>query len=255
MKNRVSIILSLLCFFSLLVFSCQKEKEKPLEKEDRKESGKDIFREDFNASIDETIWQIGTWKEHGGQTSKERVYTKDGYLHLVFRNDNGSYLGSAIQTRKEFSYGKWEVRLKPTSVSGVLNSFYTIDWNDKGVGDGSKQEIDIEFLTYKFKENAGEVHLATHATDKKSFSTNVPLNFNPSDDFHIWGFNILPDRIEWFVDGKTYYTYYYKDHDVKITENYFLKLNSWTDTSWIKGPPKSGVDCIFLIDWIQFTPY
>ncbi|GIZ16297.1 glycoside hydrolase family 16 protein [Capnocytophaga catalasegens] len=153
MKNKVFTILSLLCFFSLLVFSCQKEKEKPLEKEDRKESGKDIFREDFNTSdIDETIWQIGTWKEHGGQTDRTRVYTKNGHLHLVFRNDNGSYLGSAIQTRKEFSYGKWEVRLKSSSVAGILNSFYTIDWNDKEVGDGTKQEVDIEFLTYKFKK-------------------------------------------------------------------------------------------------------
>jgi beta-glucanase (GH16 family) len=155
------------------------------------------FEDDFNGEkIDESVWQIGTWVEHGGQTGRKRCYVENGYLNLIFINDSEEgYLSSAIQTREEFLYGRWEARLKPSSVPGVLNSMYTIDWDD---GNGTKQEIDIEFLTYTFDENSGEVHFAVHADDFNSFNTNpdIELDFNPSGDFHVWGFEITPEHVQ-----------------------------------------------------------
>ena len=228
----------------------RKAKEKPI-----------VFREDFNgSSIDESIWTIGTWTEHEGQLGRERCYIEDGYLNLLLINDNGTCLSSAIQSNQDFLYGKWEVRLKASSVYGVLNSFYTIDWNNRSTtdpNDGTKQEIDIEFLTHSFGENKGQVHIAVHAQGYKSFDINpdIDLGFDPSVDFHIWGFNITPKHIEWFVDGKTLYTYVYDERDVKINSPYQLKLNHWTKKDWILGPPESGVVSRYLVDWIQFTPY
>ncbi|MFT3903079.1 MAG: family 16 glycosylhydrolase [Niabella sp.] len=216
---------------------------------------KPLFREDFNGTaIDEKTWIIGTWYEHGGQLARERCFVEDGYLNLLLLNDNGKILSSAIQTRAEFLHGKWEARLKPSSVPGVLNSFYTIDWGENA--DGTKQEIDIEFLTYTFGTNKGKVHFAVHAEGKKSFNLNpdIELGFDPSADFHVWGFNITPSQIEWFVDGKTLYIYKYAGNDVKIDTPYQLKLNHWTQADWINGPPKSRVMCKYLVDWIQFTP-
>ncbi len=224
------------------------------------------FRDDFNdENIDTSVWQIATWNEHGGQTGTERCYAKDGFLNLVFINDpRKGFLSSAIQTRKEFLYGRWEARLKVTDVPGVLNSLYTIDWNDTSNGssdsNGTKQEIDIEFLTKSFSKSAGAVHLAVHAAGRKSFDTNpdIRLGFNPSDDFHVWGFEITPEYIEWFVDDKILLKYTYKDHNIAITAPYQLKLNVWSQngaSTWIGGPPAVGKKCIYQIDWIKFTPF
>ena len=214
------------------------------------------FEENFN-SIDESVWQIATWAEHGGQTGRERCYAQNGFLNLVFINDSGTYLSSAIQTRAEFGYGRWEARLKPSSVPGVLDSFYTIDWiADEGASQ-TQQEIDIEFLTYTFADDAGKVHYAVHANDSGSFETNpdIPVEFNPSDDFHVWGFEITPTHISWFVDGETIQTYTYADPCPFIDKLYQLKLNTWSSTHWINGPPAPGVACIYQIDWIKFYPY
>jgi beta-glucanase (GH16 family) len=214
------------------------------------------FEDDFNnGQIDESVWQIGTWVEHGGQTGRERCYTEDGYLTLTFINDSEEgYLSSAIQTREEFLYGRWEARLRPSSVPGVLNSMYTIDWDD---GNGTKQEIDIEFLTYTFTDNSGEVHFAVHADGFDSFNTNpdIELDFNPSEDFHVWGFEITPDYLEWFVDDEVLLTYTYSENDIAIDSEYQLKFNFWTREQWINGPPEENVECIYLIDWIRFYPY
>ncbi len=216
----------------------------------------EIFRDDFNGSqVDGSVWQVATWSEHGGQTGSERCYVEDGRLNLIFTNDAvEGYLSSAIQSWDSFLYGRWEARLKPSGVPGVLNSMYTIDW---GGGDGTKQEIDIEFLTYSFTDDAGEVHFAVHADGFTSFNTNpdVEIDFNPADDFHIWGFEITPEQIQWFVDDTVLLTYIYADHDIAIDAPYQLKFNAWSAEHWINGPPEANVPCIYQIDWIRFIPY
>lgn len=95
------------------------------------------FEDHFNFPIDEAVWQVAAWVEHGGQTSPERCYAENGVLNMIFINDpdyyqsTGHYLSAAIQTRRSFLYGRWEARLKPSSVPGVLNSMYTIDWGGR----------------------------------------------------------------------------------------------------------------------------
>ncbi len=226
------------------------------EEADAQEKNQDIsvFREDFSGSkVNEDVWEIGTWKEHGGQLSRERCFVKDGYLNMLLINESDGVKSSAIQSRETFLYGKWEARLKVSSVPGVLNSFYTIDWGD---GKGTRQEIDIEFLTISFGENSAEVHLAVHAAGLKSFETHpdFKLDFNPSDDFHVWGMDITPEHIEWSVDGRSLLVYHYNEHEVKIDSPYMLKLNTRTQERWIQGPSEEGVLSTYLIDWIQFTP-
>ena len=219
------------------------------------------FYETFDV-LDSSVWQVASWSEHGAQTGSERCFVQDGKLNMIFINDSTEgYLNAAIQTRNEYLYGTWEASLKPSSVPGVLNSFFTIDWDDRSDGtstsDGTKQEIDIEFLTYSFGQDSGEVHFAVHAEGLSSFNTNpdIQLDFDPSADFHTWGFEITPEYIRWFVDNRTLLTYYYSEHDISITDPYMLKLNVWSKENWINGPPQQDVECIYQIDWIKFTPY
>lgn len=211
--------------------------------------------------MDSSKWQVATWNEHGGQTGTERCYVENGNLNMLFVNDSANgWLSSAIQTRDEFYYGRWEARLKPSNVPGVLNSMYTIDWDNTAVagdGDGTKQEIDIEFLTFAFTGKDGKVHFALHEAGSPSTETNpdVQLGFDPSADYHIWGIDISPQKIEWFVDKTVLKTIYYDENAVRIDAPYQLKLNFWTSENWINGPPSPDVKAVYLIDWVRFTPY
>jgi len=221
------------------------------------------FADEFNGNeVDGSVWRIATWVEHGGQTGRERCFVKDGYLNLVFINDSEKgFLSSAIETNDEFLYGRWEARLKASSIKGVLNSMYTIDWDNtadpSSSSDGTKQEIDIEFLTYSFSDSNGEVHLALHAEGKPSSGTNpdIALDFNPSDDFHIWGFDVTSEYIEWFVDDLVLKRITYSENAIEINAPYNLKFNFWSAEHWINGPPVPDTECIYLIDWVRFTPH
>lgn len=223
----------------------------------------ELFFEDFDGpAVNTQVWQVATWAEHGGQTGVDRCFVDNGMLHMHFVNSsNHGYLSSAIQTRSEFFYGTWEFRAKPSGVSGVLNSFYTIDWNntaDPSSGsNGTKEEIDIEFLTKSFIGDSGQVHLALHASGKTSWDTrpDLDLGFNPSFGFHVYGFRITPSFIEWTVDGTPIHRYTYEGNPIAITSPYQLKLNVWSAVDWIGGPPAFDVVADYQIDWIRFTPF
>ncbi len=220
------------------------------------------FFDDFlGTSVDESKWEIATWNEHGGQTGRARATVSNGYLNLGLVNDpNQGVLSSALQTRSEFFQGRWETRLKASSCPGVLNSMFTIDWDNTAVSgsgsDGTKQEIDIELLSNSFTGSNGRVQFALHASGLTSRDTNpdIPLGFDPSAGFHTYGYDIKSDRIEWFVDGRTLWTYNYSGNPIAITHPYMFKLNFWTGGSWVGGPPPSGLQCNYQIDWVRFTP-
>jgi beta-glucanase (GH16 family) len=230
--------------------------------EPAEEYSPEAFFDDFEGSaIDETKWQIATWSEHGGQTGRERTTVEDGNLKLVLINDaSQGVLSSAIQTRDEFLYGRWEARLRASSCDGVLNSMYTIDWDDTSQSgaddDGTKQEIDIELLTKSFTGTDGRIHFALHAAGLDSTDTNpdLLLGFDPSADFHVYGYEITPDGIHWFVDDQVLWSIRYDENPITIDAPYMLKFNFWTGGEWVQGPPPADVECVYLIDWVRFTP-
>ncbi len=223
------------------------------------------FYEDWTDGIDPERWEVGTWREHGGQLSRERAYVQDEKLVLAFEYDTdyyeetGLFKGSAIQTRRDdFLYGRWEARLKIPDEDGVLPTMYTIDWRDGG--GMTRQEIDIEFVTVNIGDDHSEVHLAVHGADYASWADQVELPFNPADDFHVWGFDIDEERIQWFVDDIVLYEYHYDEKPGRIDAPYTLKFNFWSAKdggagNWIQGPPEPDTELHYYIDWVRFREH
>jgi beta-glucanase (GH16 family) len=216
------------------------------------------FADDFlpGWETNQCSWRIATWKQNGTAMSLERCRT-DGQGMLVQTVLPGEpSRGGSLQTNREFPYGRWVARLKPSSVPGVNNSMFTKDWDDlttpNDEHDGNKAEVDIEFLTSTFGTGRGKVHLAIHLKDKpRFFEKEADLNFNPSDAFHVWGFDVLPDRVVWHVDGKELHTWMIPP-GITIEPAYEFFFNSWTMVKWIEGPPKEAAQ--YLIDWVKFYP-
>ncbi len=216
------------------------------------------FEDDFGPDWEERqkAWRVATWKQNNTQMSPERCRTdaEGRMVQTVLAGEPAR--GGSMQTAREFGYGRWIARVKPSAVPGLLNSIFTKDWDNletpENQHDGDKAEVDIEFLSHSYGKDTGQVHLAIHLKDKANFwHSNFPLDFNPSDAFREWGFDILPDKVVWHVDGKIIHTW------PNTTENhvgpgYEFFFNSWTQQRWIKGPPME--DGKYLIDWVRFYP-
>jgi len=201
-------------------------------------------------------WQIATWTQNKTEMSRARARAnEDGHLVLTVKAGEPAR-GGSIQSTREFGYGRWIARVRPSPVPGVLNSVFTKDWDDlttETKHDGRKAEVDFEFLTHTFGPDSGEIHLAVHLLNKHPlFHVDIPLDFNPSDEFRDWGFDILPDKVIWHVDGKLLFAWEYTD-EYFIDENYEFFFNAWTNVKWIQGPPEEDAD--YHIDWLKFYPY
>lgn len=217
------------------------------------------FVENFDPDWEENPvhWQIATWTQNKTKMAKERAKANEaGHLVLTVKAGDPPR-GGSIQSVREFPYGRWIARVRPSSVPGVLNSVFTKDWDDLATKDsdrdGRKAEVDFEFLTHTFGPDTGEIHIAVHLIDKHPlFHIDIPLDFNPSDGFREWGFDILPDRVIWHVDGKLLFAWEYSD-EYFVEENYEFFFNAWTNRKWIQGPPEQDAD--YHVDWLKFHPY
>ncbi len=202
-------------------------------------------------------WSRATWIMNSTQMGEERAYPEDGIMHFIVTAGE-PYQGGAIQTRNQFLYGKWEASLKPSNIPGVVNAMFTNDWDneitDNSDSDGTHQEIDIEFLPYTFNGSTGEVHIALHDWGHTNYvNEDIRLDFDPSAGFHIWGFEILPDKVTWLVDNKELYTFQYNT-EFRINASYQFFFNAWTSNSnWVQGPPDA--EALFQVDWVRFYSY
>lgn len=214
----------------------------------------DFFNSGWKSS--QTEWRIANFSQNGTEMSPDRVNVSASGILTETVLAGEPYRGGSIETWAEFGWGRWVARVRPSPVPGVLNSIFVKDWDDRTTpadgGDGNKAEIDIEFLTHSFGPGIGEVHLAVHFTDASPlFGVDIPLDFNPSDAFHEWGFDILPDRVVWHVDGEFLYEWIYTDTHA-MTGDYEFFFNAWTRDTWILGPP--ATDAHYEIDWVRFYP-
>ncbi|MBL8949554.1 MAG: glycoside hydrolase family 16 protein [Myxococcaceae bacterium] len=213
------------------------------------------FLENFDPDWEttQTAWRRATWSQNGTEMHPSRAFTSDeGHLVQVVL-PGSPYRGGSIETNGEFGYGRWQARLRPSSVPGVLNSMFIKDWDDRQTpadgNDGLKAEVDIEFLSYTFSGDTGKVWLAVHFDGQQQYGTMVDLDFNPSKAFRIWGFDVLPNQVRWHVNGKFIHTYKFPAE--KIAPRYEMFFNSWTRPDWINGPP--AAEARYLVDWVRFS--
>jgi hypothetical protein len=201
----------------------------------------------------DNIWRIaGVWIGTGGNVldpalaSLTSTYKGQpgGFLSLSVKAN--SMRGSEIQSLPSYGYGYYETRMKVTSEPGVCASFFWIQAPYYG-----PHEWDVEFLTNEpwiSSPNSGKVHLTIHPS-KAEYVVDLP--FNPSRDFHRYGFLWTAQTIAFTVDGQIVHTF--SDSSLKTDAKGFIMMNTWTGSpTWGGGPPVA--DATTHYDWVRFWP-
>ena len=202
-------------------------------------------------------WRISNGWNNGDHQSCE--WTTDSITHddqnLRFtltdrKAKTRDYRCSEIMSKKKYSYGRYETRMKPSVGSGINSAFFTY----VGPYQGSKihDEIDIEFL-------GKDPHLVqfSYWHDGKNHDVNVyKLDFDASKEFHDYAFEWHTDKIIWFVDGKEVYRTSGK-YDLPVTPSLIFfslwsggkSMNDWLGEFKYDGQKNMDVS------WVKFTPF
>lgn len=176
--------------------------------------------------------------------SEDNVFMRDGKLVLKatdrdkedqYRNPRGNrqviYNSGSVRThgKQEFLYGRIEMKAKLPKGRGAFPAFWTLgaDFTLDGKVNGKQGygwsrcgEIDIMELLggnegearnkqvwgtpHFYDKDRGDGDGDYKGTGGKAYTNPSGADYN--DDYHVFGINWSPDKIEWYVDGVVYNT-------------------------------------------------
>ncbi|NOH79684.1 family 16 glycosylhydrolase [Vibrio sp. RE86] len=165
--------------------------------------------------LDQNRWWLSDGWENGfpflNRWESEAVSFSDDGMAITLspdrkRDENRSlkFSSGELRSQKFFSYGCFEIDMKPVRAPGVVSSFFLFSgpFDKPEDGNGIHNEIDIEFLG----SNTNMVQLNFWTDDDayaNSHETLIFLGFDASEDFHRYGIYWGEDFIEWFIDGES----------------------------------------------------
>ena len=200
-----------LFFINILVVNAQETITDPIEKD----GWKLYFHDEFNGNtLNRDEWltyfpytndgsdQCAFCRTHGNENQifwDQNVVLEDGLLQIVAKketttwfNETRNYTSGTIHSRKAFGQGKYEIRAKLPKGEG----FWPAIWTFGQVG----SEIDIMEAGM---QNPKRFHTSVHEWNiKDMFHKRVNVNFDLSEDFHVYGMEWDSSSIKFFIDDK-----------------------------------------------------
>ena len=252
----------------------------------------EVWRDEFD-TLDMNSWSYQLGHKRGIEPqeyvdSSENVFVEDGKLILratkkdeytIHYNADGSdivkkYDSGSIATfgKREFLYGKIEMRAKLPKGAGAFPAFWTLgnDFtldglvaSDQGVGWPMCGEIDIMELIGENPDMPGTSDRTVHGTihngltedgDKAQTNTySLPEGQTFNNEYHTFSIIWNPDTIQWYVDDNLYSTVYITDLDYFHKPHYLL-LNLAAGGAWPGFPnDQTKFPMDFEIDYISYS--
>lgn len=185
----------------------------------------DEFNQPVGAAPDSTRWVhdvgAGGWGNNELQSytdSRDNSYVAadDGALDRralaisALRTPVGGYTSARLKTQGLFSvtYGRIEARIKLPRGRGLWSAFWTLGVNLPTATWPACGEIDImEQLGHDPGRAIGTLHGPGYSGGSgPTASTTLPDGASLSDGYHVYAVDWAPDKIEWSLDGRIYFS-------------------------------------------------
>ena len=167
------------------------------------------FSDEFDGeALNTDIWAYRTNTKTGGVNKPENVRVEDGTLYIDYKKEGDTYTSGGVISKISFPYGYYETRAKIYGGTGALHSSFWIH----GFGESTEADADIPKHSNTVEIDAFEIN--SHDSTRLSYGTyynwaGSTSRFRQSYDVQDWsadyfvmGFEWLPDRVNFYVDGK-----------------------------------------------------
>jgi beta-glucanase (GH16 family) len=169
-----------------------------------------------DATLNTSSWNYEQGNNNGWGNNELEVYTNktenvhldSGYLHITALSPWADYYTSGritTQGKREFTYGKVEIRAKLPEGQGIWPALWMLGANISTVGWPKCGEIDImEYLGHQTNVVYGTIHWDENG--HKYIGSNLALPTGSfSTDFHLFTFIWTPNRFKWLVNNEQYF--------------------------------------------------
>ncbi len=221
-----------------------------------------VWSDEFDGdSLNTDYWeyQIGTGTSEGltnwGNNERqyytdreENVYVKEGKLHIRAQEENfgnRNYTSARIRTkgRKDFLYGRFEIRAKMPIGQGIWPAIWMMPTDNVYGGWAASGEIDImEYLGHEPHRVHGTLHYGGAWPNNVYSGRHYDLTSGRfSDDFYTFAIEWEYGEMRWFVDDVLYQTrnyWYTTGHrfPAPFDEKFHFIMNVAVGGNWPGNP-------------------
>jgi endo-1,3-1,4-beta-glycanase ExoK len=187
--------------------------------------------------------------------TKLALYCIGAVLFINFSAAAKEYNGAELFSKNTVKYGRFDVRMRTISGSGVISSFFLYYDNSYLGSPEPWQEIDIETLGKT--NNVFQTNIITGNAASKATSEKLHTFDNLSQNYHTFTVEWTPNYIAWFFDG----TEVRRTTDAQVTacreKEMTYRFNAWISdaTSWAGAFNSSILPVYQLINWIKYSKY
>lgn len=195
-------------------------------------------------SLRSDLWTVSSYKPDSDTLTTtflpSNVRSLDG--RLVLRASVANNKGGEYRSNGKFSPGKYRASIKVDQAPGTYLTFFAYVWPSEQ-GDNVQNEIDVELIINHGKTTA----MLSTWRDYTKTQYLYELPFDPSADYHTYGFDWYTDRVEFYIDDMTMPVW--TSHSNIPQDPMYVYFNSWVDKDHLSDYG-NGVSTEY-VDWVS----
>lgn len=198
---------------------------------------------DSFATRRDSIWTISSYRPDSTFIDTTFIPANVRFSNggLVLQSYVDNHTGGEYKTKGKFLYGKYRASMMLDQTPGTYLTFFLYTPEP-----GNHNEIDIELV------KDGHVTKATFTTwvNMAKNEHTVWLGFDPSKDYHMYGFDWHKDRVDFYIDDmeKPLWT-----STSRVPQgSCYLYFNSWVVKN-VPGDHGDGINTQY-VDWVTVQP-
>lgn len=165
------------------------------------------------------------------------------------------YLGAELFSTDAVKYGKFEMRMRAVSGSGIISSFF-LYYDDSYLGSPEPwEEIDVEVLGKNRDEF--QSNIITGTSESKKTSEELHAFSGLSQNYHTYTMEWTPDYIAWYFNGKQVRRSTGAQVAACTLKAMTCRSNLWISDapSWAGQFSASQLPVYQFINWIRYSKY
>ena len=190
------------------------------------------------------------------QNGTDIAYISDGTLKIAAQKIGNTVYSVRMNTKKYWTYGWFEARIKVTDVPGSWPAFWMMPQNFKAWPDDGEVDImEYAISTQGKNKSSSSIHCKAYNHTIGTGKTHVQSVSNAATEFHTYACEWTADGFTFFIDGKAHHTF---ANDKTGNYNtwpfynpFYLKLNlAWGGNMGGKVD-ESQLPAVYEIDYVR----
>ena len=191
----------------------------------------------------------------GSQNGTQLATVSKGTLKIQARNIDGKVYSIRMNTKKHWTYGWFEARLKVSDLEGSWPAFWMMPQNFTAwPKDGEIDIMEYAISTQGKNKVSSSIHCDAFNWPAGTQKTHVESISNAASEFHVYALEWTSEWMKFYVDGKVHLTFKNDGQGYShwpFNQDFYLKLNlAWGGNMGGKTND-SGLPATYEVDYVR----